>query len=96
MKYAAGDVAWLLGEWRHHTDGSGEYLTWRRLAGRYPGKSNLTWLWGLVEAAVAEGYLTGGDASDPVPDADSRVTWDRWQLTLEGRRLLGEDGPPPT
>ena len=94
MGYEVGDVTWLLDEWVHHTVGAGEYLTWRRLAGRYPGKSNLKWLWGLVAAAVADGYLTVVDGSGPQPDPDTRVNWDRWQLTPKGQQLV-DGGEPP-
>jgi hypothetical protein len=90
MTYDERDVAWLLREWVAGTSGDGEYLTWRRLVGRYPGKSDLAWLWGLVDAVVADGYLALTPEGKPSPDPDSRVTWDRWQLTDKGRRLVDD------
>ena len=88
MDYGPDDVAWLLSEWHDTATGGGEYMTWRRLVGRYPGKSNLEWLWGLVDAAVAGGYLSMAPDAKPSPDPDSRVNWDRWQLTEKGRLLV--------
>ncbi|HEY5155355.1 MAG TPA: hypothetical protein VIJ47_11510 [Acidimicrobiales bacterium] len=86
--YSTGDIAWLLKEWRGAMAEGGEYMTWRRLAGRYPGQSNLAWLWGLVASAVDGGYLAMTPEGQPSPDPDSQVTWDRWQLTDRGHTLL--------
>ncbi len=91
MEYRPDDVAWLLREWVDSTKGGGEYMTWRRLVGRYPGRSDLAWLWGLVDSAVDDGYLTMTPEGKPSPDPDSQVTWDRWQLTKKGRALVGDD-----
>ena len=91
MDYRPDDVAWLLGEWVQSTKGRGEYMTWRRLVGRYPGRSDLAWLWGLVDSAVEGGYLIMTPEGKPSPDPDSQVTWDRWQLTDKGRVLVGDE-----
>ena len=91
MHYQPGDVAWLLTKWLDGTEAGGEYVTWRQFVGRYPGKSDLTWFWGLVSAAVRDGYLSSAaDSGQPLPDPDSRVTWDRWQLTDKGRTLVAD------
>jgi hypothetical protein len=93
VTYQPGDVAWLLTEWMSTTGPGGEYMTWRRLVGRYPGQSDLKWLWGLVDDAVAEEYLVIPADGQPQPDPDARVSWDRWQLTDKGRALIGETAP---
>jgi len=94
MGYESGDVMWLLTEWLGGTKTGGEYLTWRQLVSRYPGRSDLKWFWGLVAEAVANGYLTPTLPGDqPPPSPDSRVTWDGWQLTDQGRALVA---PQPT
>jgi hypothetical protein len=94
MGYETGDVAWLLREWRSATKVGGEYMTWRRLVGRYPGKSDLRWLWGLVATAVDDGYLSIPADAEPVPEPDSRISWDRWQLTDKGLALVAEPPQP--
>ena len=91
MEYGSDDMTWLLTEWLDCTRGGGEYMTWRRLVGRYPGKSDLAWLWGLVDAAVERGYLAMTPDGKPPPDPDSQVTWDRWQVTEKGRILAGDE-----
>ena len=73
MEYEPGDEAWLLSEWLSATKAGGEYMTWRRLVGRYPGKSDLNWLWGLVAAAVDGGYLSIGADALPPPEPDTRI-----------------------
>ncbi len=88
MSARLDDVTWLLTEWRDSTASGGEYMTWRRLIGRYPGKSNLAWFWELVASAVEDGYLAMTPAGEPTPDPDSQVSWDRWELTEKGRILL--------
>jgi hypothetical protein len=93
MEYGSEDVAWLLTVWLNSAKGGGEYMTWRSLVGRYPGKSDLAWLWGLVDAAVDGGYLAMTPEGKPSPDPDSKVTWDRWQLTEKGHLLVAA-GPP--
>ncbi|MGZ4682157.1 MAG: hypothetical protein ACXWBN_11430 [Acidimicrobiales bacterium] len=92
MEYRPDDVAWLLKEWVDSTKGGGEYMTWRRLVGRYAGRSDLAWLWGLIDWAVDGGYLIVAPEGKPSPEPDSPVTWDRWQLTAKGRVLVG-NGP---
>ena len=77
----------------HHGCG-GEYMTWRRLVGRYPGKSNLEWLWGLISAAVDEGLLAHGPGDDAIPEPDTRIDWERCELTDAGHALARPgDGP---
>jgi hypothetical protein len=89
VPYSPEDLTWLLTEWQATTASGGEYMTWRRLVGRYPGKSNLEWLWGLIDAEVAHGYLVPVEGFDSPPGPDTQVTWDRWQLTDTGRQLVG-------
>ena len=93
MAYSPDDVAWLLTEWRTSASHGAEYMTWRQLVNRYPGKSDLDWLWGLVDAAVDGGYLTMTEGR-PSPEPDSKVTWDRWELTEKGHALI-DDRPDP-
>ena len=96
MTYEPGDVAWLLTEWTNTTGPGGDYMTWRRLVGRYPGKSDLNWLWGLVSDAVDKGYLIVPADGQPQPDPDARVSWDRWQITDAGRELVAAAASPGT
>jgi hypothetical protein len=91
MTYEPGDVAWLLTQWQNSMKAGGEYITWRGLVGRYPGKSDLSWLWGLVATAVDRGYLVVTPGTLAPPDPDSRVSWDGWQLTESGRQLVAAE-----
>jgi len=84
------DLTWLLAEIQGTTESGAEYMTWRRLVGRYPGKSNLEWLWALLATAVEEGYLVPVGDEVALPGPDTRVNWARWQLTDKGRELLAE------
>jgi len=88
MGYASADIVWLLDQWQQCTKAGGEYMTWRQLVGRYPHKSDLNWLWGLVLATVEGGYLVATVPGNKPPDPDSRVSWDHWQLTDLGRALV--------
>ncbi len=66
-------------------------MTWRRLVGRYPGRSNLEWLWGLISTAVDEGLLDHVPGDDQTPEPDTQINWERWQLTDRGREFLGQE-----
>ncbi len=89
MAYSADDLLWLLTELQTTAGPRGEYMTWRRLVGRYPGQSNLDWLWKLLDAEVEAGYLAVVPGSAGRPEPDSQVTWASWSLTDQGRQLLG-------
>ncbi len=93
MPYSSDDLTWLLTQWQAAAAAGGEYLTWRGLAGRYPGKSDLKWLWGLISAAVDEGLLAHVPGEDAMPEADARINWDRWELTDAGRARLSPAAP---
>ncbi len=88
MSSTVADLTWLLTEIQSTTTSGAEYMTWRRLVSRYPGKSNLEWLWKLIGDAVAEGYLAPIGVQDVPPEPDTRVDWGQWQLTDKGRELL--------
>ncbi len=94
MPYSPDDMVWLLALWLGAAKAGGEYTTWRNIVGRYPGKSDLAWLWGLVEQAVDEGYLALVHDKIGRPDPDARVTWDWWQLTDTGRALAESKATP--
>ncbi len=85
MASRADDLTWLLTQWHATTATGGEYMTWRQLVGRYPGKSNLAWLWGLIAAAVDEGLLAHVPGDEAVPEPDTKINWERWSLTDAGR-----------
>ena len=90
MSSTVADLTWLLTEIQSTTESGGEYMTWRGLVGRYPGKSNLEWLWALLATAVEEGYLMPVGDQVALPEPDARVNWARWELTDKGRQLLGQ------
>ena len=91
MPEHSDDLTWLLTQWQSATASGGEYMTWRLLVGRYPGKSNLEWLWGLIADAVEQGYLAPVPGDDTRPEPDQRVNWDRWHLTDKGHQLLHQE-----
>ncbi len=93
MPYTPDDLTWLLTEWQATMAVGGEYMTWRRLVGRYPGKSNLKWLWGLIAAAVDEGLLAHVPGDDAIPEPDAKIDWERWELTDAGRARLDRGAP---
>lgn len=93
MPYSSDDLTWLLTEWQATTAVGGEYMTWRRLVGRYPGKSNLEWLWGLISAAVDEGLLAHVAGDEAMPGPDTKIDWERWELTDAGRARLTPGTP---
>ena len=88
MSGTLADLTWLLTQLQGATESGAEYMTWRRLVGRYPGKSDLEWLWALLDTAVEEGYLVPVGDQVALPEPDTRVSWARWELTDKGRQLL--------
>jgi hypothetical protein len=88
MSSSAADLMWLLTEWQSTTATGAEYMTWRRLVSRYPGKSNLEWLWDLIGGAVEQGYLTPVGELGARPEPDTRVNWEHWVLSDKGRQLI--------
>ena len=89
MAYGSEDVAWLLTEWRTSASHGAEYMTWRQLVNRYPGKSDLDWLWGLVDAAVDDGYLAMTPEGKPSPEPDHK------SASAEPVRVAASTGSAP-
>jgi hypothetical protein len=93
VPYSSEDLTWLLTEWQATTAAGGEYMTWRGLVGRYPGKSDLKWFWGLIAMAVEQGLLAHVAGDDAMPQPDARIDWERWELTDQGRARLSGAAP---